>query len=902
MLDKPPEPIEMRVFQGGGGSAPDLYEQPRSPIEMNVYKGGGVKEPLPEADVNFHEKQTSRACGRHALNNLFGGTYFVKDNKKKIDDTIYDSLKPPVSLQSICRYLRSKPTFSDIDCPPDENYEQNVLVYGLGALGYSALPITNLDVKSKWITPTADDSEVIGYIINTDKSDGHWVAYRKLKDGNYKYIDSFIDENTNEAVSETDSLENLKKKFNKSIRGALEVKFTGKTVPIPTLDTSAETERTCRFKEGQEVQYNGVKGVITDVRWSERENTEKRGGTPYCVLVNFKSAEAGSEEQEILEKDFDKITPVAPTPAETLPVVVPPILDAAPETSTPPAPETSTPPAPAPESTPIEPPIVAPIVAAESSTAKTKASEEEYSDETIKLSNGMRVRSNPNPKDIKNLKFTSDEELFFNDYLKFGHPIIRDYLTSSNSIKDRFYDFWKLYITYDGTDRFTLMTYTEGRKIQAFMKEVLDVYGEKLRDDSLRYLLRQNGKNTNSVSDPLTEWDLMVVAAKSEEGELEEGGPGAPGKPGKSGAPLPKKPKYPKIDEKYQEYEEDYITPEAPEVSEELVEIEPEIESEIEPEVPPVVPLPPAPAPATKAAPAPEAPLSVQESAEISQEEAAAASQAAKEAEEEKAAKAAQALQAEKDAEAAKALEVAKAAEAIKATQAATLQAATDQHIIREADKQKLNPLKQTMVDTLKSLNPNDDVSAKIVKKDEITQAISEIVRIFGENGDTPQVQIESILDFLTGTPENPSLSNYDYIDFKDTKLYFNGDFFDANKDNKVDPTNVIQHALQEDRTKTFKTMNFLEQLIRVDVSKFDSASQKRILEKLYTFFIGIFKGRRQTYLRPFFAPAVVVAPTKKPSLLGRLFGKKTTGGTRKKSNASSSRSRIRTSRKVRSK
>jgi len=110
---------------------------------------------------------------------------------------------------------------------------------------------------------------------------------------------------------------------------------------------------------------------------------------------------------------------------------------------------------------------------------------------TVKLSNELRVRV---PDDIKEeiqaLKFTPSEEILFAEYLKFDHPFIREYL-QGEGVKEKFYDFWKLYVSLDGTDKFNLMTYEEGRKIQSFMKDVLKAYKGYLMTAALPFLLGQ---------------------------------------------------------------------------------------------------------------------------------------------------------------------------------------------------------------------------------------------------------------------------------------------------------------------------------------------------------------------------------------------------------------------------
>ena len=117
--------------------------------------------------------------------------------------------------------------------------------------------------------------------------------------------------------------------------------------------------------------------------------------------------------------------------------------------------------------------------------------------ETVKLASGHRVRRIPEDidkeaqlmDDIKNLRFTPDEQIFFDSYLKFKHPFIRRYISGTEGNRDRFYKFWKTFIVYDGTDSFNLLTYKEGKEIQNFLKEVLGAYREYLMSNVLQFLL-----------------------------------------------------------------------------------------------------------------------------------------------------------------------------------------------------------------------------------------------------------------------------------------------------------------------------------------------------------------------------------------------------------------------------
>ena len=115
--------------------------------------------------------------------------------------------------------------------------------------------------------------------------------------------------------------------------------------------------------------------------------------------------------------------------------------------------------------------------------------------ETNKLSNGLVVRIMPDDNslkaDIQSLKFTGDEKILFEDVMHFKHPFFKKYLQKEEN-KEGFYEFWKLYTMYDGTDQYTLMTYEEGSKVQKFMKSSLDSFREYLMGAALPFLLKQD--------------------------------------------------------------------------------------------------------------------------------------------------------------------------------------------------------------------------------------------------------------------------------------------------------------------------------------------------------------------------------------------------------------------------
>jgi hypothetical protein len=141
--------------------------------------------PALQYDPNFFEKQESSGCGRHALNNLFGGKYFLKDNGSIITDTTLNQLQPPISLLSMCRYLATKGRVRNPDergevCPANENYEDEVLISALNVLGYRGELV--IDIDSLRLIPDG----LVGYIINTP---GHWITLRHTSQGFIK-IDS----------------------------------------------------------------------------------------------------------------------------------------------------------------------------------------------------------------------------------------------------------------------------------------------------------------------------------------------------------------------------------------------------------------------------------------------------------------------------------------------------------------------------------------------------------------------------------------------------------------------------------------------------------------------------------------------------------------------------------------
>jgi hypothetical protein len=120
---------------------------------------------------------------------------------------------------------------------------------------------------------------------------------------------------------------------------------------------------------------------------------------------------------------------------------------------------------------------------------------------TIKLAVGLRVRNPDAVKDkIRELSFTQGEELLFKR-LGFDKPFIRKYILKpeaskqlSDASKDAFFDFWKMYVLMDGSSQFSLMTKGESKKVQQYMKDILDAYRKYLSESALQLLFHTSGK------------------------------------------------------------------------------------------------------------------------------------------------------------------------------------------------------------------------------------------------------------------------------------------------------------------------------------------------------------------------------------------------------------------------
>ena len=133
----------------------------------------------------------------------------------------------------------------------------------------------------------------------------------------------------------------------------------------------------------------------------------------------------------------------------------------------------------------------------------------------VKLEKGFRVRyPDDSIKDeIMELVFTAEEERLFEDYLKFDKAFVKRYILNSDQSKQDFYDFWKLFVEKDGTDGYTLMTKTEGKKLQSYMEEIVYAHREYLIQSALRLLRKQdNPEHFEEVLNPEPKEEGFIFA------------------------------------------------------------------------------------------------------------------------------------------------------------------------------------------------------------------------------------------------------------------------------------------------------------------------------------------------------------------------------------------------------
>lgn len=214
------------TYKADGSSKIDTIKIFNSPLIAAKEKTDNeIKQPNDIKSINtsnpimFFEPQQGAGCGRHALNNILGGTYFIAKNTKDSDDTIkknYDKMQPntlklstdtPFNLITYCKYLKiktlgnstteyveviNKKSITHKNGSPNcdytsENYDITLLISAMQLFGYNISPYNDKKLYNI-VSPT-----FIGFIVGTG---GHWYVHKKIDKRNahdhplFVYIDS----------------------------------------------------------------------------------------------------------------------------------------------------------------------------------------------------------------------------------------------------------------------------------------------------------------------------------------------------------------------------------------------------------------------------------------------------------------------------------------------------------------------------------------------------------------------------------------------------------------------------------------------------------------------------------------------------------------------------------------
>jgi hypothetical protein len=135
----------------------------------------------------------------------------------------------------------------------------------------------------------------------------------------------------------------------------------------------------------------------------------------------------------------------------------------------------------------------------------------------VKLEKGFRVRlpEESIKQEIIDLDFTPEEERLFKDYLKFDKAFVERYISNSDQSKQDFYDFWKLFVEKDGTDGYTLMTKSEGKKLQNYMEDIVYAHRDYLIQSALRLLRKQdNPEHFEDIMKPESKEGFIFAEVK----------------------------------------------------------------------------------------------------------------------------------------------------------------------------------------------------------------------------------------------------------------------------------------------------------------------------------------------------------------------------------------------------
>ena len=237
---------------------------------LTVYCSGAV--PDHRINPNFFEGQAPGAgCGRHALNNLLGQIYYVKNGQ-------YIPGVHPIPLDGLCRALRTSMKSINASkgevwnaaqnaegaCQENENYDQTVLIAGLNILGFQ--------VEADRGRNVIDTDRTYGFLINTTTRGYHWVALRKVGGGNYRYFDSLNGRHgLSQPAGELTTLENFKR-THPSYPVFLEVIKPEPRICIEPLKNYGILQVIeCPFYPGQEIRFEGTNYTVVSRHMNDAE-------------------------------------------------------------------------------------------------------------------------------------------------------------------------------------------------------------------------------------------------------------------------------------------------------------------------------------------------------------------------------------------------------------------------------------------------------------------------------------------------------------------------------------------------------------------------------------------------------------------------------------------------------
>jgi hypothetical protein len=160
------------------------------PLEAVDLKGKGPPATGNENNAGYREDQEdNQSCGRHALNNLLGGSFFVKSsNKSYTEQSLREagrnlSTDAKIDLRAVCKLLHATENANNSTndpettyCPDDENYNIDVIIQTLKKCGYDSKQI------SLRKDTTSANEYLFGYIINTG---AHWFSICKINSDYY---------------------------------------------------------------------------------------------------------------------------------------------------------------------------------------------------------------------------------------------------------------------------------------------------------------------------------------------------------------------------------------------------------------------------------------------------------------------------------------------------------------------------------------------------------------------------------------------------------------------------------------------------------------------------------------------------------------------------------------------